>query len=52
MMARIGTSVFQITMPVLLSDMNLAPARFITVNRIIGMMATIRPGPLSRPCRR
>ena len=48
-MARIGTSVFQITMPVLLSAMNLAPARFSMVKPTIAMMATISPRVLSRP---
>ena len=34
-MAQEGTAVFQITTTALLSDMNLAPARFIAVNRTI-----------------
>ena len=46
---RTGTSVFQITMPVLLSAINLAPARFKAVKPTIAMIATMRPRPLSRP---
>ena len=47
--ARSGTAVFQITTIALLSDMNLAPARFTAVNRTIITVATMSPRPLSRP---
>ena len=49
MIARIGTAVFQSTTMTLLSDMNLAPARFTAVNRTISSVATTRPRPLSSP---
>ena len=41
--ARNGTSVFQITTIVLLSDRNFAPARLTAVNTIIRIAATIKP---------
>ncbi len=49
MIASSGTAVFQITTTELLSDMNLAPARFSAVNRTMPRVATMRPWPLSRP---
>ena len=48
-MARTGTAVFQMTTITLLSDRNLAPARFIAVNSTIKTRATTRPVPLRSP---
>ena len=48
-MASRGTAAFQMTTMELLSDMNLAPARFMPVNKIISTMATMTPRALSRP---